>query len=154
MFDRDPCIPLTEATKPRICYLGDEEVMLSLEALKNKYMVVTKNLRHARGRRHTQPSVKMSVKPNQLVTLKIQFHKTLNPRYEGAYHVFSMKGNQVEVAKEGSVTPTKWFHLSHVKLLLKSDQIIDTLPAHDMFGRKTKLAIHPDNVPDLNWGEG
>ena len=98
--------------------------------------------------------MKISIKPNQLVTLKVQFHKTLNPHYEGAYCVISTKGNQVEVAKEGSVAPTKWFHVSHVKLLFKSDQIIDTLPVYDTFGHKTKLAIHPDTVPDLNWGEG
>ena len=49
MFGHDPCIPLTEAVKPRICYLGDEEAILSLEALNNMYMVVTDNLCHTRG---------------------------------------------------------------------------------------------------------
>ena len=37
MFGRDPRIPLTEALKPRLRYLGNEDVILSLEALKNMY---------------------------------------------------------------------------------------------------------------------
>ena len=48
MFGRDPRIPLTEALKPRLRYLGNDEVILSLEALKNMYLVVTENLRRAR----------------------------------------------------------------------------------------------------------
>ena len=45
MFGRDPRIPLTEAVKPRLRYLGNNEVILSLEALKNMYVVVTENLK-------------------------------------------------------------------------------------------------------------
>ena len=49
MFRRDPRIPLTEALRPRLRYLGNDDVILSLEALKNMYLIVTENLRCARG---------------------------------------------------------------------------------------------------------
>ena len=148
MFGRDPRIPLTEALKPRLRYLGNEDVILSLEALKNMYLIVTENLRRARGTgQHKRPS-KSTITPNQLVTLKVHLRKTLAPRYEGNYRVVSVKGNQVELAREGTVLPTKWYHVSHVKPLLQANEAINRLPAYDTFGRKGKLAIHPDNIPD------
>ena len=97
--------------------------------------------------RHRRP-VKGPITPNQLVTLKVHLHKTLTPRYEGNYCVVAVKGNQVELAKEGMVLPTKWYHVSHVKPLLQANEKINRLPAYDMFGRKGKLAIHPGNFPD------
>ena len=147
MFGRDPRIPLTEALKPRLRYLGNDEVILSLEALKNMYLVVTENLRRARDSGKARGPVKGPIAPNQLVTLKVHMRKALSPRYEGNYRVISVKGNQVELAKEGTILPTKWYHVSHVKPLMKSTEIEKLVPAYDTFGRKTKLAIHPDNIP-------
>ena len=148
MFGRDPRIPLTEALKPRLRYLGNDDVILSLEALKNMYLIVTENLRRARGTGQHKGPVKSIITLNQLVTLKVHLRKTLAPRYEGNYRVISVKGNQVELAREGMVLPTKWYHVSHVKPLLQANEAINWLPAYDTFGRKGKLAIHPDNIPD------
>ena len=148
MFGRDPRIPLTEALRTRLRYLGNDDVILSLKALKNMYLVVTENLRRARETGQHQGPVKSPITPNQLVTLKVHLRKTLTPRYEGNYHVVAVKGNQVELAREGTVLPTKWYHVSHVKPLLQTNEAISRLPAYDTFGRKGKLAIHPDNIPD------
>ena len=133
MFGRDPRIPLTEALKPRLRYLGNDEVILSLEALKNMYLVVTENLRCVRGMGQQQGPVKGQITPNQLVTLKVHLRKTLAPRYEGNYRVAALKGNQVELAREGMVLPTRWYHVSHVKPLLKANEAISRLPAYDTF---------------------
>ena len=148
MFGRDPRIPLTEALRPRLRYLGNEDVILSMEALKNMYLVVTENLRCARGMGWQQGPVKGPIMPNQLVTLKVYLRKTLTPRYEGNYHVVAVKGNQVKVAREGMVLPTEWYHVSHVKPLLQTNEAMNQLPAYDTFGCKGKLAIHPDNILD------
>ena len=148
MFGRDPRIPVTEALKPRLRYLGNDDVILSLEALKNMYLIVTENLRHARGTGQHKGPIKSIITLNQLVTLKVHLRKTLAPRYEGNYHVVAVKGNQVELAREGTVLPTKWYHVSHVKPLLQANEAINRLPAYDTFGCKGKLAIHPDNIPD------
>ena len=112
MFGRDPRIPLTEALRPRLRYLGNDNVILSLEALKNMYLIETENLRRVRGTGRQQGPVKGPITPNQLVTLKVHLHKTLAPRYEGNYCVVAVKGNQVELAKEGTLLPTKWYHVS------------------------------------------
>ena len=153
MFGRDPRIPLTEALKPRLRYLGNDEVILSLEALKNMYLVVTENLRRARETGKSEGPIKGPILPNQLVTLKVHMRKVLSPRYVGNYRVISVKGNQVELAREGMVQPTKWYHVSHVKPLLKAAEVERRLPAYNTFGRKTKLAIHPDNVPDVKFNK-
>ena len=112
------------------------------------YLIVAENLRCAREMGRRQGPVKGPIMPNQLVTLKVHLRKALTPRYEGNYHVVAVKGNQVELAKEGMVLPTKWYHVSHVKPLLQANETINQLPAYDTFGRKGKLAIHPDNIPD------
>ena len=62
-----------------------------------------------------------------------------------------MKGKQVEIALSGTVTPTRWAHITHLKPLLHGDEIIDHLPTEDAFARKTKLALHPEKIPDLQW---
>ena len=86
-----------------------------------------------------------------MVTLKVHIRKTLDPRYEGTYRVIQVKGNQVEIADSGTVTPTKWAHITHLKPLLRADEIIDHLPMGDTFARKTKLALNPEKILDLHW---
>ena len=125
MFGRDPRIPLTEALRPRLRYLDNEDVILSLEALKNMYLIVTENLRCARETGWQQGPVEGPIKPNQSVTLKVHLRNTLAPRYEGNYRVVAVKGNQVELAREGTVLPMKWYHVSHVKPLLRANEAIN-----------------------------
>ena len=152
MFGKDPRLPLTETFKPRMRYLGTEDTILSLEALKNMYLLVAENLKKARERAlPLHNSKEKTILPNQLVTLKVHLRKTLDPRYEGTYRVISVKGNQVEIAKNGTLLPTKWVHVSHLKPLLRADDIIDQLPTPDKFARKTKLAFNPAKIPDLQW---
>ena len=150
MFGRDPRLPLVELFQHKLRYLGTNETILSLQALRNMYLVIAENLRKARDKSPTQ-HVTMTIQPNQLVTLKVQIRKTLDPRYEGTYRVVRIKGNQVEIACNGTVTPTKWAHVTHLKPLLRADEIIEHLPKNDAFARKTKLALNPDKIPDLQW---
>ena len=112
------------------------------------YLIVTENLRCAREMGRQQGPIKGLITANQLVALKVHLRKTLAPRHEGNYRVVAIKGNQVELTKEGTVLPTKWYHVSHVKPLLQANEAINRLPAYDTFRRKRKLAIHPDNIPD------
>ena len=106
-----------------------------------------KNLRKARER-NTAPYPKKPtpIQQNQLVTLKVHIRKTLDPRYEGTYRVIRIKGNQVELARNGTVTPTKWAHISHLKPLLRADEVIEHLPKDSTFARKAKLALSPDKI--------
>ena len=47
--------------------------------------------------------------------------------------------------------PTEMKHIKHVKYILPTDKYIDQLPDYSGFGRKTKLRINPDLIPDLHW---
>ena len=125
---------------------------MSLQALRNMYLVIAENLRKAREKSNPITAKKTTpIQVNQLVTLKVHVRKTLDPKYEGTYRVLQIKGNQVEIARNGTVTPTKWAHVSHLKPLLRADEIIEHLPKEDAFARKTKLALNPDKIPDLKW---
>ena len=119
MFGHDPRLPLTKLLQHKLRYLGTDETILSLQALRNMYLIIAENLRKARDRNDTAyPKKSTTIQQNQLVTLKVHIRKTLDPRYEGTYRVIRIKGNQVELARNGTVTPTKWAHISHVKPLL------------------------------------
>ena len=123
-----------------------------MQALRNMYLIIAENLHKARERSTTPyPKKSTPIQPDQLVTLKVHILKTLDPRYEGTYRAIRIKGNQVELARNGTVTPNKWAHISNLKPLLRADEIIEHLPKESAFARKTKLALNPDGIPDLNW---
>ena len=150
MFGHDPRLPLAELFQHKLRYLGTDDTVLSLQALRNVYLVIAENLQKARDKTPTQ-HVTTTIQPNQLVMLKVHIRKTLDPRYEGTYRVIRIKENQVEIACNGTVTSTKWAHVTHLKPLLCADEIIKNLPQHNTFARKTKLALNPDKIPDLQW---
>ena len=152
MFGHDPRIPLTELLKPKLRYLGTDETILSLQALRNMYLIVAEKLHKARERHTVLYARKPTpLQPYQLVTLKLHIRKTLDPRYEGTYCIIELKGNQVEIARNGTVTPTKWAHVSHLKPVLRPEEVIQHLPTQDSFARITKLALDPAKIPDLQW---
>ena len=154
MFGHDSRLLLTELFQHKLRYLGTDETVLSLQALRNMYLVIAENLRKARERNVTPHSKKPApISQNQLVTLKVHIRKTLDPPYEGTYRVICIKGNQAELARNGTVAPTKWAHISHLKPLLRADEIIDHLPKDSAFACKTKLALNPDKIPDLTGKE-
>ena len=47
MFGHDPRLPLAELLKHRLRYLGTDETVLSLQALRNMYLIVAENLQKA-----------------------------------------------------------------------------------------------------------
>ena len=152
MFGPDPRLLLAELFQHKLRYLGTDETVLSLQALRNMYLVIAANLGRAREKSATTYTKKATpIQRNQLVMLKVHIRKTLDPRYEGTYQVIQIKGNQVELACNGMVTPTKWVHISHLKPLLRADEIIKHLPKEDVFDCKTELAFNPDRIPDLKW---
>ena len=152
MFGRDPRLPLVELFQHRLRYLGTDETVLSLQALRNMYLIIAENLHKARQKDSTGSCKKITpVQPNQLVTLKVHIRRTLDPGYEGTYRVIQVKGNQMEIVRNGTVTPTKLAHITHLKPLLRADEILENLPKEDAFARKTRLALNPDKIPDLDW---
>ena len=122
-----------------------------MQALKNIYEVVAQNLKIAWAKIMDNISpVPTKLKEGDLVLIKDHTAKVFQPCYVGNYRIVSFKGNQVEVHKtEGG--NTTWVHLTDVKYILPVDNVITKLPDYQSFGRKTKLRLNLDRIPNLHW---
>ena len=122
-----------------------------MQALKNIYEVVAQNLKmaHAKITDNINP-VPTKLREGDLVLIKDHTAKAFQPHYVGNYRIVPFKVNQVEVHKtEGE--NTTWVHLTDVKYILPVDNVITKLPDYQSFGRKTKLRLNPDRIPNLHW---
>ena len=122
-----------------------------MQALKSIYEVVAQNLKiaHAKIMDNINP-ILTKLKEGDLVLIKDHTAKAFQPHYIDNYRIVSFKGNQVEVHKtEGG--HTTWVHLTDVKYILPVDNIITKLPHYQSFGRKTKLRLNLDRIPNLHW---
>ena len=90
------------------------------------------------------------LKEGDLVLIKDHTAKVFQPHYVGNYRIVSFKGNQVEVHKTKGGNTT-WVHLMDVTYILPVDNVITKLPDYQSFGRKTKLRLNPDRIPNLHW---
>ena len=151
MFGRGAILPLNKLLQPQVWYLGNDENILSMQALENIYEIVAQNLKIAWAKvmDYTNP-VNTKLKEGDLVLIKDHTAKAFQPCYVGNYRIVSFKGNQVEVHRtEGG--NTTWIHLTDVKYIPPVDSVITKLPDYQSFGRKTKLRLNPDRIPDLHW---
>ena len=122
-----------------------------MQALKNICEMVAQNLKlgHTKITDNINP-IPTKLKEGDLVLIKDHTAKAFQPHYVGNYRIVSFRGNQVEVHKtEGG--NTTWVHLTDVKYILPVDNVINKLLDYQSFGRKTKLRLNPDRVPDLHW---
>ena len=113
--------------------------------------MVAQNLKtaHAKVTDNVNP-IPTKLKEGDLVLIKDHTAKSFQPHYVGNYRIVSFKGNQVEVHKtEGG--NTTWVHLTDVKYILPVDNIITKLSDYQSFGRKSKLRLNPDRIPNLHW---
>ena len=150
MYRREPLLPLNKLLQPKVRYLGNDENILSLEALKNIYQLVVTNLKLACKKRQPNLYINPKFKEGDPVLVKDHTAKAFWPRFKGNYRMVSQKCNQVEVRPaEGSET-TK-FHVTDIKKVIPVDQAIAQLPDYNKFGHLTKLRLNPTNIPDLDW---
>ena len=122
-----------------------------MQALKNIDELVAQNFKLACAKitNNVNP-IPTKLKEGDSVLIKDHTAKAFQPHYVGNYRIVSFKGNQVEVHKtEGG--NTTWVHLTDVKYILPVDNVINKLPDYQSFGRKTKLRLNPDRIPNLNW---
>ena len=91
-------LPLNKLLQPQVRYLGNDENILSMQALKNIYEMVAQNLKLARAKitDNINP-IPIKLKEGDLVLIKDHTAKAFQPRYVGNYRIVSFKGNQVEV---------------------------------------------------------
>ena len=151
MFGRDAILPLSKLLQPQVQYLGNDENILLMQALKNIYEVVAQNLKIAYMKitENVNP-VPTTLREGGLVLIKEHTAKAFQPCYVGNYRIVSFKGNQVEVHKTEAGNTT-WVHLTDIKYILPVDNLIPKLRDYQSFGRKTKLRLNPDRIPNLHW---
>ena len=150
MFGRDPLLPLTKLLKPKIRYLGNDENILSLEALKNMYQLVVTNLKYAREKRQPKTYVESKLKGEDLVLFKDHTANPFQPRFKCKFRVIAQKGNQVEVRPLQGGETSK-LHVTDIKKVLLADQAIAQIPDYNQLGRLTRLTLNPKDIPDLGW---
>ena len=122
-----------------------------MQALKNICEVVAQNLKFAQAKITDNVSlIPTKLKKGDLVLIKDHTAKAFQPCYVGNYRIVSFKGNQVEVCKTKGGNTT-WVHLTDVKYILPVDNVITKLPDYQSFGRKSKLRLNPDRIPNLHW---
>ena len=132
MFGREARIPLNTMFQSQIRYLGNDENILSIQALKNIYQLVAENLQKARKR---MTSVKFP-QPNKL---KTEDSVMIRDHTAGPF-------DQVEI-KPAEGGKNQMVHITDVKYILPADNIIAKLPDYNRFGHKTKLRLNPQNIP-------
>ena len=151
MFGRDPRIPLNTLLQPKIRYMGTDDNILSLEALQRIYYMVAENLKLARERQTKQKLYHpIKLKNEDMVMIKTHADGQFQPVYKGYYRIVSFKGNQVQVIPCEGGKP-HFVHITDVKYVLPADSVISHIPTFNQFGRKTKLNLNPNEVPDLKW---
>ena len=95
MFGRDAILPLNKLLQPQVRYLGNDENILSMQALKrNIYEMVAQNLKLACAKitDNINP-VPIKLKEGDLVLIKDHTAKAFQPRYVGNYRIVSFRGN-------------------------------------------------------------
>ena len=118
MFGRDAVLPLNSLLSPQLCYLGNDLNVLSLEALKNVYLIVTKNLCKARTRcDSTLPKhLPHHFTADDTVLIKNHTASPFDPCYIGDFRIVSFKGNQVELIPSTGGR-SKMEHISNIKYM-------------------------------------
>ena len=125
--------------------------ILSMQALKNIYEMVAQNLKKACTKLGDNINlIPTKLKEGDLVLIKEHTAKAFQPHYVSNDRIVSFKGILVEVHKTESGNTT-WVHLTNIKYILPVDNVITKLPDYQSFGRKTKLRLNPDRIPDLHW---
>ena len=90
MLCRDLIVPLNSLLIPTIKYLGTDENILSLEALKNMNQFVASSLKHARKKRDTKaPVIDRKLNEGDSVLLKDHTTGVWDPRYTRDHQIVS-----------------------------------------------------------------
>ena len=120
MFGRDPRILLNDLLRPHIRYLGTDESILSLQAMRNIYKMVAHNLKTAHKRLEKEATkFPTRVKTEDLIMLKRHYKKTFEPVYEGYYRVLKTRGNQVDVQSVPG-DQVKMVHIKDIKVVFRT----------------------------------
>ena len=118
------------------------------------YTVTAENLRRARQKENTETekSLQNDLKIGDLVLVRDINLGVFEPKYSPNYRIIAIYGNN-HIAVKAPDGKVQVRCRGHIKKIDPVDKVISLLPStedYQKFGRKTKLLIHPDNIPDTN----
>ena len=100
----------------------------------------------------TEMSLQNDLKIGDLVLVRDINLGVFEPKYSPNYRIITIYGNNHMAAKAPD-SKVQVLCRGHIKKIDPVDKVISLLPStedYQKFGRKTKLLIHPDNIPDTN----
>ena len=152
MFGRDPMTPFLSLLEPSPWYWSERGGHLHLDALQCLYAVTAENLKRAREKENTEVDMDLQkkLKIGDLVLVRNINSGVFEPKYSLNYRIIAIYGNNhIGVkAPDGKVQVCR---RGHIKKIDPVDKVVSLLPStedYEKFGRKTKLLLHPDNIPD------
>ena len=100
MFGRDAILLLNKLLQPQVWYLGNDENILSMQALKNIYEVVAQNLKIAWAKvtDNINP-VPTKIKKGDLVLIKDHTAKAFQTHYVGNIELSPLRGIRLKFIK-------------------------------------------------------
>ena len=118
------------------------------------YAVTAENLKRAREKENTETKANLQndLKIGDLVLVRNVNSGVFEPKYSPNYRIIAIYGNNHIAVKAPDGKVQVW-HRGHIKKIDPVDKVISLVPsaeAYQKFGRKTKLLIHPHNIPDTN----
>ena len=155
IFGRDPIIPFLSLVEPSHRYWGKRGGSLHLDALQCLYAVTTENLKQAREKESTETETtsQNDLKIGDLVLVRNVNSGVFEPKYSPNYRIIAIYGNN-HIAVKAPDGKVQVQHRGHIKKIDPVDKVISLVPRLEdfkKFGRKTKLLIHPDNIPDTKY---
>ena len=151
MFGRDAVTNLSQLTKPKLRYMGTEDLILDLELMSNIFQTQIHNLRMAQEHiiEGQQPVKKPNIDVGDLVLVRDYTSKCFMPKYKVDFRVVCIQANKVKVKDNNG--KLSWYHISDIKKTDMVTKLICQLPDVDAFGRTGRLSFDPECVKDLGW---
>ena len=115
MLGRDAVTNLSQLTKPKLRYMGTEDLILDLELMSSIFQTQIQNLRMARecvieGQQNVK---KPNIDFGDLILVRDHTSKSFMPKYKVEFRVFCIQGNKVKVKNNNG--KLSWYHISDMR---------------------------------------
>ena len=151
IFGRDPITSFLSLLEPSPRYWGERGGHLHLDALQHLYVVTAENFKRAREKENTETETNLrnDLKIGDLVLARNVNLGIFEPKYSPNYRIIAIYANN-HIAVKALDGKVQVWHRGHIKKIDPVDKVISLIPSAEDYQKKTKLLIHPDNIPDTN----
>ena len=151
MFRRDLINKLNMMLHAARRYFHDDNGLPNLEALKNIYQVVTKQLLSSRERyikkHYNQQPSESQLQAGDLVLIKNHTAKSFEPKYKGNYRIVKIHGNNMDIRDyRGNIS---MIHITDMKKTTLTEQVADDYEELGKQGKFSKNVFQEVTYPTL-----